>query len=63
MVSEQFLFEGGWRVLSMCISYFCVAMIKHHDKKQIQEEFLLAFCSRGLDVHNAEEAMLAKTRS
>lgn len=35
-----------------CVSHFSIAVIKCHDQKQLTEEFVLAYGSRGLHVLN-----------
>lgn len=34
-----------------CISYFSVSLVKYYNQKQFNEELILAYSSRGLDVH------------
>lgn len=42
--------------------YFFLLVTKHHDRDQLKEHFILAYDSRGLDVHNGSEDM-ARTES
>lgn len=36
--------------ISTCASYFSVAVPKQHDKRQLKEEFILAYGSKGIRV-------------
>lgn len=36
------------------VTHFSVAVVKHHDQKQLKEEFILAHGSRELDVHKGQ---------
>lgn len=51
----------GWPV-SSGYGYFFLLVTKHHDQDQLKEHFILAYDSRGLDVHNGSEDM-ARTES
>lgn len=41
---------------------FFLLVTKNHDQDQLKEHFILAYDSRGLDVHNGSEDM-ARTES
>lgn len=62
--SCQVIFEEPLkpRVEESCISYVSIAVIRHHDQRQLKEEFILANGSRALDVQNSRKAWHQKQR-
>lgn len=47
---------------SSLLLLFLVAVINHHDQKQLREEFILEYLSKRLDVHNGSHRDRSRSR-